>query len=832
MPSNCDPEGIISGHLPVENQLNPFARCFSTHRDRRAARKTVQPYTKNLFVRERVIGIYLKIVMRPIYRTRGPKCDRDDLCGADFVIEYSGCVAMSWIAFVWSVNVGACLALAAIYMGVWCKQRETWMYLLFSCFAAAAGAIAVFELQLIHADTPEKYGAILRWRSVPTWMLVVSLVGFTRFYFRSGRSWLEWSVCGTRTLALILNFIFVPNLRYREITSLRKVVWWGGETVSVPVGVTNPWILVPQLSLLLLVIFFVDATISAWRRGDRQNALVVGGALIFFSAIASGQLALVASGIIQAPYLDCFAYLGLITAMGYQLSKDVLHRTHLARQLQTSQAALRQTEQHMQIAASAADLALFTWDLARDDVWLSQKARSVYGFPPAEKLDTERVRSVIHPDDRDLVRNAVKASLQTGLENPVEYRVVLPDGKTRWLSRRSRTEFDPNGTPIFMYGILFDITERKLAEERSRLVVEAAATAMIMVNQEGEITLINKRVEALFGYKREELIDQPVEMLVPERFRSHHADYRHSYFRDPKARSIGAGRELFGRRKDGSEVPLEIGLSPIHTSEGLSALASIVDISERKQAELERARQRHELAHLGRVATVGELSGSLAHELNQPLAAILSNAQAAQQFLDGDNADLNEVREILNDIISQDERAGEVIRRLRELLRKEGPQKDRDDVDLNEVVRDVLKLMRNDLINQKVTVNTDLAQNLPRIRADRVQLQQVLLNLVLNGCDAMTDSDSSERQLLIVSKLENGEVRLSVTDRGGGIPAEKIEKVFERFFTTKKKGMGVGLSICRSIIDAHEGKIWATNNADCGATFYFSLPIDRHERGQ
>jgi two-component system sensor kinase FixL len=736
---------------------------------------------------------------------------------------------MSWITVFWSMNAGACLALAAIYLGVWFKQRESWVRLIFSCIAVAAAAIAVFELQLIHADTPGEYGALLRWRLVPVWALVVSLVGFTRLYLRAGRSWLGWSACGLKTLTLILNFLFTPNLHYREITALRQLSW-GGEMASVPVGIPNPWSLLNQAVLLLLLIFFVDATITVWRRGDRQRALLVGGSIIFFGLIVAAQVALVVWGVIQVPFFGCFAYLGIVTALGYQLCDDTVRAAQLLRRLETSQAALRKTEQDMEIAGNAVDLAVWTWDIARDEVWLSHKVRSLFGFSPSEKVDTKRIRSVIHPEDRDVLRKAVKNSLQTGAENPVEYRVVLPNGEIRWLVRRSRTEFDRNGKPVLMHGILFDITERKFAEERFRLVVDVAPTAMIMANKEGRITLINKRVEALFGYKRDELIGQPVEMLIPERFRSHHAAYRHGYFCDAQARPMGAGRELFGRCKDGSEVPIEIGLNPVHTSEGLCVLASIIDISERKAAELEAARQRHELARLSRVTMLGELSGSLAHELNQPLTAILSNAQAAQKLVADGAVDVNELRQILSEIVAEDKHAGDVIQRLRLLLRKDDVRHYPGNLDINEIVGDVLKLMRNDLVIHDVTVHTELAQNLPAVAGDRVELQQVLLNLVLNGCEAMAECDSPERQFLITSGLDNGAVRVSVTDRGGSIPEEKMQLVFEPFFTTKAEGMGLGLSVCRTIIEAHRGNLWATNNAEGGATFHFSLPTNSQAR--
>ena len=499
------------------------------------------------------------------------------------------------MTILWSMNAAACLTLAGFYCVVWSKQRENSVHLLFSCSAIAAAAIAVFELAMMHAETVEQYQALVRWIHVPVWALIVSFVIFVRLYLHAGRLWLAWSICGLRTLVLILNFIFTSSINYRQITGLRQFSW-GGEIISVPIGVANPWGLLSSVSLLLLLIFFVDATITVWRRGDRRRALLIGGSMIL-GAILAWHVPLVIWGIIDIPFFLCFAYSGIVLAMGYELSTDIARAAQLARRLKASQAALRKSEQDMEVAA------------------------------------------------------------------------------------------------------------------------------------------------------------------------------------------------------------------------------------------LEAARQRQELTHLARVTSLGELSSSLAHELTHPLTAILSNAQAAQRFLANDDVDLNELREILNDIVAEDQRAGEVIHRLRSLLKKGEPQKHCDDVDVNEVAREVLKLMRNDLINQNVTVDTDLAQNLPAIRADRVQLQQVVLNLLLNACEAMTDSDASERQLLIASKLENGAVRMSVTDRGGGIPEEKLEQVFERFFTTKKEGMGLGLSICRSIINEHEGKIWATKNADCGATFHFSLPIN-HVRNE
>jgi two-component system, LuxR family, sensor kinase FixL len=614
---------------------------------------------------------------------------------------------MSWITIVWSMNAAACLTLAAIYVIVWCKQREGWAHLVFSFSAVAVATIAAFELAMMHTETVQQYEALVRWIHVPVWVLTVSFVAFVRLYLRAGRPWLAWSICGLRTLVLILNFILTPNLNFRRITNLRHFSWGGGEIITVPVGVANPWSTLSSLSLLLLLIFFVDATITVWRRGDRRRAVVVGGSMIF-GAILAWHIPLVIWGIINVPLFLCFTYSGIVAAMAYELSYDLLHAAQLARRLQASEAELRETQERMELAASAAELGMWEWDIARNEIWITDKGRALFGFAPSEKVDFERFRSRVHPQDRESVLMAVENSLRTSEEYRSEYRVVLPSGQLRWIAGRGHVEFNGNGQPVRMRGASLDITERKQAEEQA-------------------------------------------------------------------------------------------------------------------------ARQRNEMAHLSRVSTLGELSGSIAHELSLPLSAVLSNAQAAQRVLAKGDADLAEVRDILNDIVSEDKHACEVIRRLRQWLKKEEAQQ--HSLQINEVVEDVLKLIRSDLVNQKITVDTELARHLPTVIGDPVQLQQVLLNLVVNACDAMTDCTTPERRVLIRTATENGSgaVIVSVTDRGGSIPEEKMEQIFEPFFTTKAQGMGLGLSVCRTIISAHRGKLWATNNSDHGATFHFSLPIGGSE---
>src|SRR6267154_4848626 len=447
---------------------------------------------------------------------------------------------MSWITVVWSMNAAACLTLAAFYGVVWCKQRDNWVHLLFSCSAVAAAAISAFELWMTNATTVEQYQLLVRWIHVPTWILIVSFVAFVRLYLHAGRAWLAWGIYGLRTLVLILNFIFPVSINFRAITDIRHFSW-ASEIVSVPVGIPNPWGLLSQVSLLLLLIFSVDAAITVWRRGDRRRALLIGGSMIF-GAMLAWHVPLVIWGILDVPFFLGFTYTAIVAVMGYELSNDVARAAGLARELEIS-------EKRLNLAADSANLGMWEWDIVHDEIWITDKGRAMLGFDSSEKLDFDLFRSRLHPDDREAVLKAVEGSLGTDAEYQSEYRVVLPNGQLRWIAGRGHVEFDSDGKPVRMRGASVDITQRKLSE-------------------------------------------------------------------------------------------------------------------------LEAARHRNEMAHLSRVTTAGELSGSLAHELNRPLGAILSNAQAAQRMLANGGVDVAEFREILNDIVSEDKRAAEVIRRLRLWLQK------------------------------------------------------------------------------------------------------------------------------------------------------------------
>jgi signal transduction histidine kinase len=479
---------------------------------------------------------------------------------------------MSWIDVAWPMMAAMCLTLALITLLVWLRQRSRLDYLTFCVLGICVALFAAGEWNLMRAESPQRYGDVLRWLHVVIFIGEICIALFVQSQLKSGRPWLFWSFCVARSVALVLNFSFGANINYLEVTELRYVQAFG-DTITVGVGETNPLQWFEDFTNLLLLLFLVDTSVSAWRRGDRllrRRVIVIGGSLSLFFLLAAGHASLLHRGLVQSPHVVTLSFLLVVAIMAYELGGDILR---------------------------------------------------------AARMEEEM------------------------------------------LQRRS------------------------------------------------------------------------------------------------------------------------------------------------------------ELAHLSRMAMMGELSGALAHELNQPLAAILGNAQAAQHHLARDGPDLNEVREILADIVDSDRRAGEVIKRLRALFRKEETR--HEALDLNEVVDEVLLLTRSDLISRRVGVDLELAPHLPVVSGDRVQLQQVLLNFVVNGCDAMNGEAASRRLTVRTAVADANTVVVTVSDTGQGIPVADLERIFEPFVSSKADGMGLGLAVCRTIVAAHGGRVWAANNSDVGASLHFALPVLR-----
>jgi PAS domain S-box-containing protein len=373
-----------------------------------------------------------------------------------------------------------------------------------------------------------------------------------------------------------------------------------------------------------------------------------------------------------------------------------------------SKEALRESANLMGLAAEAGNLTMWVWDVSGNDVWMTERGRSMFGLEPDAHLDFAHTFDRVHPEDRTAREGAITRALMTRGDYEVEYRVRDADGRVRWIHGRGR--------------------------------------------------------------------------------------------------GVGPGDET---------GPKLFGVS--------------MDVTARKQAEASAAQKRAELEHVARVATLGELTATLTHELRQPLAAILTNSYVGMSLLDAREPDLQTVRSTLADICAVTERAGEVISGLRAMLKRDGATAGSTNVDVNSMIRIVEGIAHGDATLHKVTVHLDLSPDIRPVKGDSVQLQQVILNLMLNAFSAMSGAGPDDARRLVVrtTSIDESNVLVEVQDSGTGIAAEKLDSIFEPFVTSKPEGLGLGLSICRSIIERHGGTITAANNPDRGATFSIRLPIAR-----
>jgi len=497
-----------------------------------------------------------------------------------------------------------------------------------------------------------------------------------------------------------------------------------------------------------------------------------------------------------------------------------------------AQERLQQSEQRWQTAFENSAIGIMMRDRAGRFFATNRAFRNMLGYTESELYQLCQL-DVTHEEDRELNLDLIGELWEGKRQHfQIEKRYRRKDGTLVWVRNNVTLVPGTGGVAPFLFTIVEDITERKkeeserrYIEQRYRVMVETASDAVICIDERGAILLANPATTKVFGYDPADLIGKPLTTLMPEYLRKVHEDGFRRYSATGQRHINWQGTELTGLRKNGQEFPVEISFGEL-TADGHRIFTGFVrDISERKQAEDLRASlhaTQLELAQVSRLTTMGELAASIAHEVNQPLTAVTNNANACLRLLARRNLDPEVLRRALEEIVADGTRASAVIARIRAFIKKTPAE--RKELDINDVIQEVLALARRELSENRVLLELELTKTLPLVLVDRVQLQQVLLNLIMNGIEAMTAVTDRRRMLWVQSQVgEAGDVLVAVRDSGSGLGSEGDE-VFTPFFTTKANGMGMGLPISRSLIEGQGGRLWSSPNSPHGAIFSFTLP--------
>ena len=520
-----------------------------------------------------------------------------------------------------------------------------------------------------------------------------------------------------------------------------------------------------------------------------------------------------------------------------KIARDITEKIKIEEELKKL-GSEKKAEERFRLVVEAAPNAMIMVGKGGKITLVNSQTEVLFGYQRNELLDQkiemlvpERFRGN-HPGHRDSFFADPKARAmgvgrdlfglrKDGVEVPIE--IGLNPIKTE------------EGT--FVLASIIDITERKKAEERFRLVVEAAPNAKIMVGKEGKMTLVNTQTETLFRYTRQELIGQKIEILVPERFRGNHPSHRDSFFGDPKTRAMGVGRDLFGLRKDGIEVPIEIGLNPIKTTEGTFVLASIIDITERKkleelkleaerikekEREIEREKEHQaQLIQTAKLSSIGLLSAGVAHELNSPLTGLLVFLKLHLE----DTARDTKKHEELSVMLEATEHMAKIVSDLTAFARESKDELTK--VNLNDVIESTLSFSSAQLIRNGIKITKKFSDDLLSVHASKRQLQQVVLNLIMNAKDAMLNG--GELTINTYNLKDTSKIAIEFIDTGVGIRAEDIPRLFTPFFTTKEpgKGTGLGLFVSYGIIEDHQGEIKVESKINKGTKFKILIPASK-----
>lgn len=731
---------------------------------------------------------------------------------------------MNWVNTVWPMISAACLTVAVIYFLAWMRATARKSYLLISLAAASVSAVGLLELAAMHAEYPAQYARMVRWAHIPIAITAICVIGFVRVQYNAGSRTLAMAAILTRLACLPANFLTGVNLNYDSIQSLASIRFLGTYVSVAEVTEPNPWMLLGSVNVLLIVVFLGHAIFQIAKRPastDRMRALMVCSSILMFAVMANVWTQMLVHDHVEAPHLFAPAFLGVLLAMTYDLAGGFTLAEKLAHSLTKIKSNLSDTQRKMDQAVDAAGVGFWTWDMASDRIWLSPPACALIGVSCRETLGFADLLERLPSPDRETFLTAIGAANEQD-EFHCEFRVTIAEGRYRWIAARGRVVAGDAGL-FSLESVMVDITERKEAGAWFRFVVGAASGAQVVVASSGEVVLANQRAAAIFGCSVDELIGADVRALIPESAPGEEGAIPAHYewqSLGPKGREM----EVVGLRKiDGEAVPLDAILNVVSLGPDLFLLISLTNLSEKRRIEHEEVQQRDEMAHFSRVSLLATLSGSLAHELNQPLAAILANAQAARRLLDGQTPNLDEVRESLAAIAENDMRAAELIKRMRALLRKDNSEL--RPLDICNAVDEVLRLLRSDLLIRQVELKVEKEQTLALVMGDLIQIQQVILNLLMNACDSMAGQPPPRCILVRIGKVNGDRVQLAVSDQGSGIVAEELKKIFSPFYTSKREGLGLGLAVCKTIVVAHGGDIFAeSEGVGKGTTISFRLP--------
>jgi len=500
-----------------------------------------------------------------------------------------------------------------------------------------------------------------------------------------------------------------------------------------------------------------------------------------------------------------------------------------------AEGALRQSQAYLAEAEKLSHTGSWAWIPATGEIrYLSEECYRVLGFDPrGAETRSEMFFQAIHPDDLARVREAIETAEREKSDFELDHRIIHPGGEIRDIHVVGHPVLSPSGDFVDFVGTVLDITERKRAEEALRrseaYLAEAqrlSHTGSWAYNIEAK-KLIHSSEEycRLFGFDPESGVPSFEELIQ----RIHPEDRAAAMQEFESSSRAGIDLDAHFRivHPDGTTKYVYGTVHPVFNASGDvgELLGTVMDVTERKRAEEERDRFRQaqaDLARVNRVTTMGELTASLAHEVNQPIGAAVTNASTCLRWLAGDAPNLEEARAAAMRVVTDGRRAAEIISRVRQLFKKGITE--RELVDVNDVVREMIVILQGEAARQNIAVTMDLVRDLPQVPGDRVQLQQVMMNLIMNSIDAMKDVEGA-RELAIHSRLlENKEILVSVSDSGVGLPPQQADQIFNAFFTTKLHGTGMGLRISGTIVESHGGRLWAEDNSPRGATFHFTLP--------